>query len=165
LLNSNGEIIGINTAIIAGSTGIGFAIPADTVRRVVNDLISIGYVRRPYLGVTQSSVIPLAEVPPLARALGIDAQGVLIMQVAPGSPAAEGGIRGASRNVVVGNYRFPVGGDVIVAFQGRVINSFPELAAAIDRQMPGDRVSVTVVRGNQKMDIPVVLEEAPRPNQ
>jgi putative serine protease PepD len=165
LLNSQGEIIGINTAIYSesgGSVGIGFAIPADTVRRIAGDLISLGYVRRPYLGI--ASNYAFADYPGLARALGISTgdAGLMVLSVQPGSPAARAGIREAQREVVVGNLGVPAGGDIILSVEGRAVSSTQDLAAAIDRHKPGERVTVTVLRNNNRMEIPVVLEEAPR---
>jgi putative serine protease PepD len=163
LLNSEGQIIGINTAIVSGGVGLGFAIPADTVRRITSDLITLGYVRRPYLGVSQRGLIALMDVPWLADGLRLSAQaGLLVVTVQPNSPAALAGIRGASQEVIVRNYRVPAGGDVILAFQGKEVNSLQELAREIDRYKPGDKVTVTVLRGNRKVDLPIVLQEAPK---
>lgn len=166
LLSSQGEIIGINTAIFSpsnsGNIGIGFAIPVDTVRRVTNDLITLGYVRRPYLGIAQP-VIPLQNVRGLADALGLDTNGgLLIVNIVPGSPAAVGGIRGSSRQEIVGNYRVPAGGDVLLAIQGKEVNTVQEMASEIDRYKPGDKVTVTILRGNRKIDLPITLKEAPK---
>jgi putative serine protease PepD len=164
LLNSAGEIIGINTAILSpssGSIGIGFAIPADTVRRITKDLITLGYVPHAYLGIAYS--LALQDVPWLARALRLDAEnGLLVVSIQPNSAASAGGIRGASERVRVGNYIVPAGGDVIIAFQGRPVNSAQEMASEIDRHKPGDRVTVTVLRDNRKIDLPIVLQEAPK---
>ena len=162
LLNTRGQIIGINTAILSpsnsGNIGIGFAVPADTVKRVVNDLITLGHVRRPFLGIGQG--VSLAQYPGLAGVLNIDsAAGYLIFEVVEDSPAARGGIRGASRNVQAGNYMVPAGGDVILSIGDRQIETFPQIGAAIERYRPGDRVTVTVLRGNRKMEIPVTLDE------
>ena len=163
LLNSSGEIIGITSVILSpsdsGNIGIGFAIPADTVRRITSDLISIGHVRRPYLGVV---TISLKDYPGLADALRLNTdRGLLIVQLLSNGPAARAGIRGPREQVRIGNRNLPVGGDVILALQGREVDSRSELTAAIDRLKPGDRVSVTVLRDGRKMDISAVLEEAP----
>lgn len=164
LLNSQGQIIGINTAILSpansGSIGIGFAIPADTVRRITQDLITLGYVRHPWLGV---QTISLSDYPGLARALRIGTEvGLLVMEVRQSSPAQQGGVRGPSQEVIVGNYRVPAGGDVILAIQGREVNTPQELAGEIDRYKPGDRVTVTIMRGSQKLDVPITLQEVPK---
>jgi putative serine protease PepD len=165
LLNSRGEIIGINTAIYSesgGSVGIGFAIPADTVRRIAADLISLGYVRHPYLGITRN--IAFADYPGLAQALGVNNadSGLMVLAVEANSPAARAAIRPAQREVIVGNYRVPTDGDILLAVGGRTVNSSQDLAAAIDRFKPGDQVNVTVLRNGRQVDLSVVLEEAPR---
>ena len=163
LLNSEGQIIGINTAIVSGGVGLGFAIPADTVRRITSDLVTLGYVRRPYLGVSQRGLIALIDVPWLADGLRLSTEvGLLVVTVQPNSPAALAGIHGASQEVIVRNYRVPAGGDVILAFQGKEVNSLQDLAREIDRYKPGDKVAVTILRGNKKTDLPVVLQEAPK---
>jgi putative serine protease PepD len=165
LLNSAGEIIGINTAIYSptngGNIGIGFAIPADTVKRITKDLITLGYVPRAYLGVAQW--IALQDVPWLADALRLQTDtGLMVVSVAPNSAAAAGGIRGASEQVRVGRYIMPVGGDIILAFEGKPVNSPQQIAAEIDRHKPGDRITVTILRNGRQMDLPIVLREAPR---
>jgi putative serine protease PepD len=164
LLNSTGEVIGINTAIYSetgGSVGIGFAIPVDTVHEIADDLIRLGYVPHPYLGVY--SQLNLSDQPMLREALHLNADhGLLVMRVAPGGPAAKAGIRGATDEMIVGNYRIPVGGDVILSLQGRDIDSQITLNSALDKLKPGDKVTVTVLRDGRKLDIPVTLAEAPR---
>ena len=165
LLNSDGEIIGINTAIFSpsnsGNIGIGFAIPVDTVKRITKDLITLGYVPHAYLGVTQ--YIPLQDVPWLSEALRLNTdRGLMVVSVVPNSAAAVGGIRGASEQVRVGRYVMPVGGDIILAFEGKPVNSAQEMATEIDRHKPGDKVTVTVLRGGRKIDVPVALREAPK---
>ncbi len=164
LLNSKGEIIGINTAIFSpsntGNIGIGFAIPADTVRRITKDLITLGYVPHAYLGIAQS--LSLVDVPWLARALELEPKGLLVVAVQPNSAAAAGGIRGASRRVRVGNSVIPVGGDVILALQGKEVISAQEMAAEIDRHKPGDRVTITILRDERRIDLSIVLQEAPK---
>ncbi len=165
LLNSQGQMIGINTAIYSpsnsGSVGIGFAIPADTVRRITGDLLTTGYVRHPWLGI--GSTVNLADFPGLANALRLNTErGLMIVDTYQNSPASRAGLRGATDEVRIGRRRLPVGGDVLLEFQGKAINSLQELASEVDRYKAGDRVTVTVLRGNRKIDVPVTLEEAPR---
>jgi S1-C subfamily serine protease len=165
LLNSQGEIIGINTAIFSPSSGsnigIGFAIPVDTVKRITKDLITLGYVPHAYLGVTQ--YIPLQDVPWFTDALRLDTdQGLMVVSIAANSAASAGGIRGASEQVRVGRYMMPVGGDIILAFEGKAVNSAQEMATEIDRHKPGDKVTVTIMRSGRKIDMPIVLREAPK---
>src|SRR5438128_12651028 len=116
LMTNESPIIAINTAILSpsdtGSIGICSAIPVDTVRRITGDLITIGYVRHPWLGVRSFA---LEDFPGLSRALRLDTdRGLMIVTVLPNSPAAQGGIRGATQEITVGKYRVPAGGDVIV---------------------------------------------------
>jgi len=165
LLNSQGQIIGINTAILSpsnsGSIGIGFAIPADTVRRITADLLTTGYVRHPWPGI--ASTINLADFPGLANALrlGTD-RGLMIVDTYQNSPASRAGLRGATDEVRIGRRRLPVGGDVILEVQGKAINSVQDLNTEIDRYKVGDKITLSVLRGNRKVDVPITLEEAPR---
>jgi S1-C subfamily serine protease len=164
LLNSSGEVIGLNAQIVSpssGSVGIGFAIPVDTVARIVGDLITHGYVRRPWVGI--GVVFPMEGYPPtLARRYGITSnEGFMVQTVNTGSPAALAGIRAASREVSTGFRVYPVGGDILLAFQGKPITSVPELAAQIDHFKAGEKVTFTIQRGDQRLDVPVVLQETP----
>ena len=164
LLNSAGDVIGINTAIISdsgNSAGIGFAIPVDTVQRVVKDLITDGYVHRPFLGVRSFPVVNLGRC---AQRIGINSEGgLMVVDVISGSPAERAGIRGYSRVAVCGNQQLPAGGDVLISVDGRNINSREDLDSIVDRHKPGDRVTVGLVRDDRKMELPVTLQETPRP--
>ncbi len=161
LLNAEGQIIGINTAILSGSTGIGFAIPADTVRRITSELITTGYVRYPWLGIR--SMIALADYPGFAEAMRVDTEGgLMVVEVFSGSPAQRGGIRGATQELRIGYRRLPVGGDIILEVQSKAVNSIPELQTEIGRYRPGDRITVTVLRSNRRIELPILLEETPR---
>ena len=162
LLNRSGEMIGINSQIASpsqGSAGIGFAIPSDTVKRVVGDLITYGYVRRPYVGISQ--VQSMGSYPPgLARQLGVTpGKGFMVIEVHRGSPAARAGLRGMSGQVQYRLGIYPVGGDILIAFQGKEISSPVEVANAIDHLKAGDKVTFTILRGNQKIDVPLTLGE------
>jgi putative serine protease PepD len=161
LLNTSGEVVGINSAIVSsangGNVGIGFAIPVETVRRITNDLITLGYVRRPYLGIDP---LQMSDFPGYAANLSVDPKGLLVLSVSPGSPAAIAGIQPARAGIVRGR-RVPVSGDVILTFDGKEVNSSAELATAIDRHKAGERVTIVLIRGNQKLQVPVTLKEAP----
>jgi putative serine protease PepD len=166
LLNSAGEVIGINAQIaspVQGSAGIGFAIPVDTVARVVDDLIKYHYVRRPWVGI--GPVWDMDGYPePLARRYGVTSgQGFMVTEVKRGSPAAQAGIRGLTGQAIYGRRAYPVGGDILIAFEGKPITSVPELLAQIDHFKAGNTVTFTILRGGQKMDVRVVLQETPRP--
>jgi len=165
LLNSAGQIIGINTAILSpsnsGSIGIGFAIPADTVRQITAELITSGYVRYPWIGLGR--VLPLADYPAVANALQLNVQGgLMVVDTYENSPAAKAGIRESTQQLRTRYLRLPVGGDVILKIQGKPVNTPQEIQTEIYRYKPGDRITVTVVRNNKEMDIPVTLEEFPR---
>lgn len=167
LLNSQGQIIGINSAILSpsdtGSIGIGFAIPADTVHRITDELISTGYVRHAALGISPQELVALSEYPGLADTLRLDTStGLMVVAVPRGSAAALGGIKGADNEIIVRRIRIPVGGDVILGVQGKEVNSVQELQSEIERYKPGDQVKVTVLRNNRKMDLNVTLQEARR---
>jgi S1-C subfamily serine protease len=165
LLNSQGQIIGINTAILSpsnsGSIGIGFAIPADTVRRITSELITTGYVRYPWLGVRR--IVPLNDYPGLTDALQLTAQGgLMVVDMYSESPAAKAGLRESTQQVRIGNNRLPVGGDVILEIQGKPVNTIQEIQTEVYRYKPGDKVVLTVLRNNKKVEVPITLEEAPR---
>jgi len=165
LLNTSGEVIGINSAIVGtangGNVGIGFAIPVDTVHRITDDLIKYGYVRRPYLGI---EAIQLSDYPGDAKNRSIDPKGLLVYSVTQGSPAAIAGIKPAQISVYRGRQGL-AGGDVIIAFDNKEVNSSAELASVIDRHKAGDRVTITVLREGQKIQVPVTLQEVPHGNR
>jgi putative serine protease PepD len=156
LLNTRGEVIGINSAIYAptGTTaGIGFAIPINTARRAAENLISTGRVRRASLGAEGRAIWPnLAD----ALHLGVQ-QGILIERVVPGGPAAQAGIRGGTRSVLAGLQELRVGGDVLVAVNGKEITSQMDLNLLLNRAWPGDTMTLTIYRDGKKMDVPVKL--------
>jgi S1-C subfamily serine protease len=162
MLDTQGRVVGINTAIYSpsgtsGITGIGFAIPINTARRVVNDLLQYGKVRRAVLGISRA----LTLWPGLADALGLPVQrGLLIEEVAAGSPAAQAGIRGGNRMVVVGLQQMIIGGDVLVAVNGQKVEGQMDLALALNQKRPGDKVTLTIYRGTRKMEVAVTLGES-----
>jgi S1-C subfamily serine protease len=159
LLDSHGEVIGINSAIYAptGTTaGIGFAIPINTARRVAEDLITKGRVSRATLGAEGRAIWP-----GLADALGLSVkQGILIERVEPGGPAAQAGLRGGDRIVLAGLQQLRIGGDIVVAINGKPVTSQTDLNLLLNREWPGDTVTLTVVRNGKKLDIRVKLGES-----
>src|SRR5689334_3707296 len=161
LLNSHGEVIGINSAIYTptGTTaGIGFAIPINTAKRIAHDLITDGRVHQAFLGVTSYAVGG-----GLAEALDLPVQeGLLVQTLARGGPAAQSGIRAGDRIAQLGMRRFYVGGDVIVAIDGQKVSSELDVNLVLNKKRPGDDVKVTVYRGGKKVEIPVKLGERPR---
>jgi S1-C subfamily serine protease len=167
LLNNQGQIIGINAAIVSpndtGNYGIGFAIPADTVRRITDEILKLGYVRHAYLGIDARSLLSLGDNPGLADALDLNTDhGLLVGKVPPDGPLAQAGIRQGTKRVRIGNYLIQAGGDVILAVNGKDVNSFLELASEVDHHRPGETVTITVLRDNRKVDLQVTLQEQPR---
>ena len=159
LLNSRGDVIGINSFILspAGqSAGLGFAIPINVAKAVISDLISYGTVRRPSLGVR---TLPIG--PELADQMGLAADyGVLILQVIQGSGAERAGLRGGSEPAYLGNVQIMIGGDLIVAIDGKEIQDQQDLQHVMNGHRSGDTVKVTLYRGRRRLDVPVVLGEA-----
>ena len=159
LLNWHGEVIGINTLIassVGQSAGIGFAIPVNTAKAVLNDLMTLGRVRRPALGV---STIPIT--PGLADQMGLAADsGLLIVQVVPGGSADRAGLRGGTERAYIGNMPIMVGGDLIVAIDGQEVQDQQDLGQVMNNHRAGDTVRLTIYRGKKKMDVSVTLGEA-----
>jgi len=159
LLNWHGEVIGINTMIassVGQSAGIGFAIPINTAKAVLNDLVTLGRVRRPALGVR---TIPIG--PELAEQMGLAADyGLLIVQVVPGGSADRAGLRGGSERAYLGNIPIMLGGDLIVAIDGQDIQDQQDLSQVMNSHRAGDTIRVTIFRGKRKMDVNVTLGEA-----
>jgi S1-C subfamily serine protease len=159
LMNWHGEVIGINTMILSNanqSAGIGFAIPINTAKAVLNDLVTLGRVRRPALGVR---TIPIG--PELADEIGLPADyGLLIVQVTPGGSADMAGLRGGSERAYLGNTPIMLGGDLIVAIDGQKVQDEDDLAQMMDNRRAGDTVKVTIYRNKKKMDVNVSLGEA-----
>ena len=158
LLNWRGEVIGINTMIassVGQSAGIGFAIPINTAKAVLNDLVTLGRVRRPALGIR---TIPIS--PELGEQMGVAADyGLLIVQVVPGGSAERAGLRGGSERAYMGNILIMLGGDLIVAIDGQKIEDQQDLSRLMNSHRAGDSVKLTFYRGKKKMDVTVTLGE------
>lgn len=161
VLNSSGEVIGVSTAIFSpsgGSVGVGFAVPINTAKRIIPELISRGYVARPYLGISGHEIFPA-----LAQALRLPVtQGIMVVEVTPGSPAHRAGIRGGDRAVQVGNMIVRIGGDIITQIDNLKVRTFEELSDFIDSKTPGDTIRVTLNRQGQFRTVDVRLRERPQ---
>lgn len=161
LLDSKGQIIGINSAIISptgASVGIGFAIPVNVAKRILPDLISKGYVSYPWIG---ASIYPL--IPEFARALGLKVErGAVIAEVVAGGPADRAGLQGGDKLVQVGNSLIPVGGDVITEMDGKKVASSDDLIRMIRDRRPGDGVELNLLRKGKFLRIKATLGEKPR---
>jgi len=159
LLNWHGEVIGINTMIassVGQSAGIGFAIPINTAKAVLNDLVTIGRVRRPALGVR---TIPISSE--LATEMNLAADyGLLIVQAVPGGAADRAGLHGGTERAYLGNMPIMIGGDLIISVDGKKVETQQDLAQVMNSHRAGDTVNVTIYRGKKKMDVSVVLGEA-----
>ena len=162
LLNAKGELIGINTAIYSpnggGSVGIGFAVPVDIAKKIVPDLISKGYVSRPWLGI---SLYPLDRR--MARQLDLSVEeGIMVGDVYRGSGAATAGLRGAVlRETMFGGVAIQQVGDVIVTIDGKKTANADDLQNALQNKNPGDMVQVELVREGRRLTVPVRLSERP----
>ena len=158
LLDSEGKVIGINTAIIGagGSVGIGFAVPSNTAKRIIPDLLKYGYVRRPWLGVEPIPTVYL-------RRLGLDIpEGMLISRVVRGATAEKAGLRGAIRQVVVGRYQVPWGGDILTHVNQQPVRTMEELAAQIETRKAGEVITLDYIRDNRKESVKATLVLRPR---
>jgi putative serine protease PepD len=161
LLNSDGEIVGINSAIISpsgGSVGIGFAIPVNAAKRVVPELIAKGYVTYPWIGATIQPLIP--EVAKFLK-LKIE-RGAMIAEVAKGGPADEAGMKGGNQRVQVGNMIVIVGGDIVVKADQHDVKTHDELIRYIREKKPGDAILLKVYRKGNFEEVKVTLGERPR---
>ncbi|MCD6304734.1 MAG: trypsin-like peptidase domain-containing protein [Deltaproteobacteria bacterium] len=160
LLNSNGDVIGVNTAIFSlsgGYQGIGFAIPINLAKEVATELITGGKVARPWLGITGLSITR-----DLAEHLGLDAaEGVLVVQVVRGGPADQAGLRGGDRDVMIDGVRLRIGGDIITAVDEKAILDMQQLAGRISRMQVGDTLTLHIVREGRRREIQVLLAERP----
>ena len=160
LLNSRGEVIGINAMIASNgadqSSGIGFAIPINTAKAVLADLTRYGRVKRPSLGIASYAIGP-----DLASQMGLAVDsGVLVQQVVRGGAAERAGIRGGNQQAYVGNTPILLGGDLIVAVDGQEVADPQDINGLMDKHQAGDTISVTLYRGKKQMTLKLILGEA-----
>jgi len=158
LLSSHGQVIGVNAQIESdsgGNDGVGFAIPSNTVRSIVSQLIGSGKAEHAYLGVSVESI-------PASVASRLElVEGVEIAQVRSGTPAAEAGLHAATSSQTIDGDSYPTGGDVITAVDGAKVASAAELQRTIDSKKPGDTVAVTYFRGGETHTAQVKLASRP----
>ena len=162
LLNYQGQVIGITTAILDNSVGLGFAIPSDTILREAQDLATTGtYTQHPYLGI--SSVDMTYDI---AKQMGVTVTyGVLIQQVTSGGPAANAGLKAGTTPATIDGNTITVGGDIIIAINGARVRNGDDLSSYLEEYtLPGQTISLTIVRNNQTMNISVVLGARPAPS-
>ena len=164
LLDSRGLVVGVNAQIrtsgseggTPGNTGIGFAVPIDTVKEVVPRLRKDGSIQRAYLGVTTRTVDDSLD----SLDLPVDS-GALVQRVQPGSPAAKARIRAGSRSRDVAGDPVVVGGDTITAIDGKRVRTSAGVAKIIGSKEPGDTVKITIVRGGEPQTVTVRLAKRP----
>jgi S1-C subfamily serine protease len=160
LLDQNGNVIGINEQIATTSgsfSGLGFAIPIDTAKTVMQQITTTGRATHAFLGIRGMSIDQ-----PLAKALGMAVeQGVLVVAVTPGSAAAKAGIKGGDRTTTIQGMPIRTGGDVITRLDGQPLTGMEELAGTIAGKQPGDHVTLTVVSGGSTRDVTVTLGNRP----
>lgn len=160
LLDSSGRVIGINSAIFSptgSNAGVGFAVPVDTIKRVLPDLLSLGHYRHPSLGVASGYSLNAS----LAQALSLPVDsGVLIVQLTDGGPLAAQGVRGAQQQVYIGNQRAYVGGDILVSVDGQPVTAVDMLDAWLEtNHQVGDTVTVQINRDGSTQEMQVTLGE------
>jgi S1-C subfamily serine protease len=163
LINSRGDVVGVNAQIATGNTGsegnigIGFAIPINTVRTVVAQLIKKGKVEHAFIGITAKPVSP-----EIARLFRLSAKrGLLVATVQPGSGAAAAGLRAGTGSAVVSGESWPVGSDLIVSADGVPLSSINQLRDLIAAKVPGQSISLVVYRGTKKITLNVRLGRQP----
>ncbi|HBO84719.1 MAG TPA: 2-alkenal reductase [Deltaproteobacteria bacterium] len=159
LLDSDGRMIGVNSAIfspVGASVGIGFAIPVNTVKRVVPQLIENGRVVRPWIGIMGQNINS-----DMASLLKLPSDGILIAEVVKGSPADKAGIRGGNKIIRRGNFQIIIGGDMIVGINGKDIKSMDDMVEYIESKTVGDSVDVTIMRDGKTRTVKVYLSEMP----
>ena len=163
LLNSRGEVIGITTLIASNpnggadqSAGIGFAIPINTAKAVLDDFAKYGQTRRPSL-----DVVTLPISPEIAQEIGLAADyGLLIERVLPGGAAERAGLKGGTQRMYDGNQPVMLGGDLIVGIDGQEVATQQDLSAAMNEHRAGDTVVLTIFRGRRRMEVKVQLSDA-----
>lgn len=149
LVNSRGEVVGINTAIERDQPGVGFAVPINRAKRFLPEMLAGKTVRHPWLGISGIDVTPF-----LAEQFGLPAQqGVLVQEVVPDGPAARAGLRGATSG--------PTSGDLILAADGRNLVGITALVAYADSRKVGDRITLSVLRNGKAVDLDLTLREFP----
>jgi len=156
LLNSKGEMIGINTMIYSpsgGSVGIGFAVPVDTARRVIPDLLRYGKVQRGWI-----DIVPVQLFPALVRYADLNvSEGILVSEVEPGSNAEAAGLKAGQQAVRYGRSIINLGGDIIVDVDGVPVATLMDLLSALEDNKPGETVEVKVIRGRREQTLYVKL--------
>jgi S1-C subfamily serine protease len=162
LIDASGRVIGINSQIESpnggGNIGIGFAIPINTAREVVKQLLENGSVQHAYLGIVGTDVTSQ-----LADVLNLPVnQGALVQSVAPNSPADKAGVQGGQAGVTIEGQQIRAGGDIITAIDGKPVGGMDDVIAAVDAKQPGDQLDLTLVHGDGHRTVTVTLGDRPQ---
>ncbi len=154
LLNSQGEVVGIITAVLKpGAENIGFAIPSEVATRIIPQLITQGYAVRPFVGIKGIDLTPR-----LANLFGLkQEEGVLVQSVIPNSPADKAGIRGGRRLILMGEEKIALGGDIVVGINGHPVRRVLDIVQELTKHHPGDRIRLTILREGQRLDVTLTL--------
>ena len=161
LLNMKGEVIGINTAIRSSTgefTGVGFAVPSNTIKKIVPSLIEEGKYHHPWMGITGIDIDPdLAKIREL-----VNAKGFLVVTVIDGHPADDAGLQGVSKTVEIDGKEYPIDGDIIVSVDGKEVRKINDLLVHLQREKSvGDEMILGVLRDGDLMHLTLTLAERP----
>ncbi len=158
LMNMHGDVVGVNTAIIQGSVGVGFAIPSDTVIREVPQLIQTGQYEHPWIGISAVDIDP-----DIAEALDLNiTKGTIVVDVVADSPAEVAGIQVGTETATIGGRTFTVGGDVIVGVDDITVRKLTDMVVYIERtKNPGDTVTFKIIRNGELINLNLTLEVRP----
>lgn len=164
LLNSRGEVVGVTTALMTSLTspafaGVGFAIPSNTVARVVPSLIEKGYYKHPWLGITVANLRPA-----IVEAMGLKiSRGLLVVEVLKGSPAEEAGLKGGNTPLAINDDTVKIGGDVIIGMDEINIKSLEDLLSYLSQRSPGDEATLRIIRDGTELSLTVTIGIRPLP--
>jgi len=164
LLNMRSEIVGINTAIQSATgefTGVGFAIPSQTIAKIIPTLIEKGEYKHPWIGISGRDIDP-----DLAKVLGLkDAVGFLIVTVVENSPASKAGLIGSEETIEVQGVNYPMGGDIILSVDGIEVRKIADILIHLQRaKSVGDEMVLEILRDNRTTNVTIVLQERPNGN-
>jgi S1-C subfamily serine protease len=163
VLNDEGQVVGITTAVVSNSQGVGFAIPSNTILREITSLVNSGsYTQHPWLGIAWTDMTY-----DIANEMGLNTTyGTLITEVTSGGPADKAGLKAGTKEVVIDGGSLTVGGDVIIAINGSRIVNGDDLSTYLEENtVPNQTITVTIVRNGSTMDIPVTLGTRPSPSE
>ncbi|MFQ5561283.1 MAG: S1C family serine protease [Nitrospinota bacterium] len=159
LLNSKGEMVGMNTALLShtgGNTGIGFSISVNAIKKVLPELLSRGYVVRPWVGILGRFIDS-----ELAAELGLASPGILISDALPKSPAEKAGVRGGKEIVNIGSVLIAKGGDLLISFDNQPATSMEKLNRYVETKKIGEKLRLSVIRDRKVLEIETTLIEEP----